>query len=249
MKAPRPYVLSIAGFDPSAGAGVLSDVKTMEANKVYGLGVVSGNTFQDEDSFHRVDWISLDHILEQVSLLTKKYRIGFAKIGLIENIEVLHSLADELCRHIPVLVWDPILQSSSGFSFHDYFENEKLHSILKKIHLLTPNTEEAKKLSGQHDADEAGRELSLFCNVYLKGGHRDTEVGKDILFLKGGKQFTFRPPTGSIYPKHGSGCVLSSAITANLARGYTLQRACLRGKQYTAHFLSSSKSLLGYHKL
>jgi hydroxymethylpyrimidine/phosphomethylpyrimidine kinase len=249
MKAARPYVLSIAGFDPSAGAGVLADVKTFEANKVYGLGVITGNTFQNESEFDQVDWISLESMLQQTDVLTRKYKIGYAKIGLVENLEVLHALVDHLAPKVQFLVWDPILRTTSGFSFHDYFENERLHDILKKIFLLTPNVEEAKKLAGKQDEDEAAKALSAFCHVYLKGGHRDDKKGKDMLFTKGGKQFSFNPKARTVYPKHGSGCVLASAITANLARGFLLQRACLKGKQYTEKFLSSNKSLLGFHKL
>jgi hydroxymethylpyrimidine/phosphomethylpyrimidine kinase len=249
MKAQRPYVLSIAGFDPCAGAGVLADVKTMEGNKVYGMGVITGNTFQNEDEFDHVDWISLENITKQVDVLTRKYKITYAKIGLIENLDILHTLVDHLAGKVPLLVWDPILKASAGFSFHDYFDNEKLHDVLKKIFLLTPNTEEAKKLTGKHDADEAAQDLSLFCHVYLKGGHREDQKGKDVLFTKEKKRFSFNPKITSVHSKHGSGCVLSSAITANLARGFALQRACLRGKQYTEKFLGSNKTGLGFHKI
>ena len=85
--------------------------------------------------------------------------------------------------------------------------------------------------------------------MFLKGGHAEKKVGYDTLFLKEGKQFSFRPKTKNIFSKHGSGCVLSSALTANLAKGEDLQRACLKAKQYTERILSSNKTLLGYHKI
>jgi hydroxymethylpyrimidine/phosphomethylpyrimidine kinase len=251
MSVNRPYVLSVAGFDPSGGAGILADVKTCEANKVCGLGVISANTFQNDKEFKCVDWVSLEKIIEQVSILQKRFEFDYVKIGLIENLEVLHKVVEHLklqtanCK----LIWDPIVKASAGFDFHKEINTILLEKICKEIYVITPNIPEIQALGKHADVTENAKYLSGFCNVFLKGGHAEKKIGYDTLFLKDGKQFSFRPKNKNVFPKHGSGCVLSSAIAVNLAKGEDLHRACLKAKQYTEKFLSSNKSLMGYHKL
>jgi len=251
MSAKRPYVLSIAGCDPSGGAGILADVKTFESNKVYGLGVISANTFQNDTEFKNIDWISIEKIIEQIDLLKKRFEFEYVKIGLIENLETLDKMVSHLISKTPTvkIIWDPILKASAGFEFHTQIDKLLLEKICKQLYLITPNVPEALSLGSFKDAAENAKYLSQYCHVFLKGGHAEKKVGYDTLFLKDGKQFSFRPKTKNIFPKHGSGCVLSSAITANLSKGEDLQRACLKAKQYTERILSSNKTLLGYHKI
>jgi hydroxymethylpyrimidine/phosphomethylpyrimidine kinase len=248
----RQYVLSIAGFDPSAGAGVLADVKTFEALKVYGLGIISSNTFQNEAEFTGVDWISADKIVRQLELLQKKSSIQYVKIGLIESLAFLSNCLEVIHSLFPgvKVIWDPVLKASAGFDFHGPIDKGKLNEILKKIYLLTPNIPEAQKLTGHSNVHEGLHELALICNVYLKGGHAEgKEKGRDYLYTVDGKRFSFAPHRKELFAKHGSGCVLSSAIAAHLARGFKLHSACLKSKQYTERFLSSNKTPLGYHKI
>lgn len=251
MSAPRKYVLSIAGFDPSGGAGILADIKTFESNKVYGLGVISANTFQNDTEFKRADWVPAQKMIDQIEILCAKFSFEYVKIGLIENLEALHAVVSHLVSHTPHpnIIWDPIVKSSSGFEFHKEIDKTLLENILLQLYLITPNIPEALLLGTNNDAIENAKHLSKYCNVFLKGGHAEKKVGYDALFLKEGKQFSFRPKGKGIQPKHGSGCVLSSAITANLAKGENLHRTCLKAKQYTEKFLSSNKTLSGYHKL
>jgi len=92
----RPNVLSIAGFDPSGGAGVLADCKTMEANKVTCLGIVSALTYQHESKFSGLSWTPLESIKLQLEILSEQYKYEYVKIGLIENFEIMHALLDDL---------------------------------------------------------------------------------------------------------------------------------------------------------
>jgi hydroxymethylpyrimidine/phosphomethylpyrimidine kinase len=251
MSSARKYVLSIAGFDPSGGAGILADIKTAESNKVYGLGVISANTFQNDTEFKSVDWIPVQKIIEQIEILRAKFAFEYVKIGLIENLYSLQTVVSHLSSQNPNLkiIWDPILKASAGFEFHKEINKGALEKICKEIYLITPNVPEALSLGEKKDAMENAKQISKFCHVFLKGGHSEKKIGYDTLFLKEGKEFSFRPKGKGIQPKHGSGCVLSSAITANLAKGEDLHRACLKAKQYTEKFLSTNKTLLGYHKL
>lgn len=263
MPLKRPPVLSIAGFDPSGGAGLLADIKTFEQLKVLGMGVVTGLTFQNDSEFDGVRWIPTGEIIRQINVLTRKYKFSCIKIGMIESLECLEKIISSSLSSTfnYQLIWDPILKASAGFEIHKDFEKEKLSEVLKKIYLITPNTDEIKILTGENDEIKGAKMLSKYCNVFLKGGHakpgvgsRKSEVnsqtlGKDYLFTTEGKIFSFRPKEISKSGKHGSGCVLSSAITANLANGLPLHRSCLKGKEYVTRFFSSNKSLLGYHKI
>ena len=250
MPKERPCVLSIAGFDPSGGAGVLADIKTFEQHKVLGMGVVTGLTFQNDSEFNGVKWIEIDEIIKQIEVLTRKFKFKFVKAGMLESLESLEQIVASCklqatsCR----IILDPILKASAGFQIHNSFEKEKLISILKNIYVITPNIDEIKILSGAQDEMKGAKELSKHCNVFLKGGHAEKKKGYDYLFTTDGKEFSFRPKKISENRKHGSGCVLSSAMTANLANGLSLQRSCLKGKDYVTKFLMSNKTLLGYHR-
>ncbi|HET6225393.1 MAG TPA: hydroxymethylpyrimidine/phosphomethylpyrimidine kinase [Bacteroidia bacterium] len=247
----RPTVLSIAGIDPSSGAGLLADIKTFEANRVYGLGIPSAITHQHDVTFKKVEWIPLFEMIEQVELLKERFHIKFIKIGLIENLNVMEQLVSYVSHSLPgaVVVWDPVLKASAGYNFHSTIDLQLVKQICKKIYLLTPNIPEALQLGATGTAIENVLELSKLCNIYLKGGHAAHEKGKDFLFTREGKKFALNPKQKNVPEKHGSGCVLSAAITASLAKEMKLHGACLSAKTYTSRFLSSNTTLLGYHKL
>ena len=247
----RPTVLSIAGVDPSGGAGLMADIKTFEANRVYGLGIASAMTCQHDTSFKAVDWIPLTKIMEQVELLKERFSIHAIKIGLIESLNVLDQLLTQLSVSLPkaLVIWDPVLKASAGHTFHSEIDLELMRQICKKIYLLTPNIPEAMQLGSKNDAIENSKELRAYCNIYLKGGHSENQKGKDYLFMREGKSFSFNPKQKNVTPKHGSGCVLSAAITSNLAKDMKLHASCLNAKTYSLRFLTSNNTLLGYHKL
>ena len=246
----RPTVLSIAGFDPSAGAGILADVKTFEASGVYGMGIVSAITYQNDNAFEKVEWLSLSQMIEQIQVLQRRFKFEYIKIGLIENLEILHQLILYLLSNTShsKIIFDPVLNASAGYEFYKNNNQSLLETICSKLYLITPNIPEALQLGVYDDASKNSAYLSTFCNVYLKGGHNTENKGNDILFTKDKKQqITFHSTTNSAFEKHGSGCVLSSAITANLAKGFTLEQACKEAKNYITDFLLSNETLLGYH--
>jgi hydroxymethylpyrimidine/phosphomethylpyrimidine kinase len=248
MPDARPYALSIAGFDPSGGAGVLADVKTFEMHRVYGFGVCSALTVQTDTDFLKVQWLRIEEILEQLEPLVKKFSIQACKIGIVENLEVLLEIILYLKKrqHDIQIVLDPILKASAGFTFHGSVEPIKLTDILREIRLITPNYDEMQQLNADLPPTEVAQSLAAHCAVLLKGGHNPEAPGTDYLFEQ--ETCTALEPTlPTVYPKHGSGCVLSAAIAANLALGNTLTEACRRGKRYTESVLSSNQSLLGYH--
>jgi len=172
------------------------------------------------------------------------------KIGIIENLEVAASVVGTIKQKNKNtnIVWDPVIRSSTGFDFWkgkpDY---DQMLEVLKTIDLITPNYEEVMQLAaGAIDAKDAARSLSLHCAVLLKGGHNAKEPGVDYLFSDLGVEKLTGNSEG-MFAKHGSGCVLSAAIAAQLAKGKELWQACEMGKRYVEQFLSSNQSLLGYH--
>lgn len=245
----RPIVLSIAGFDPCAGAGVLADIKTFEQHQCLGMAINTGITQQVEDHFISVNWFSAAEIIEQVKTLTDKYRIDFVKIGIIENLNILHEVVTFLKQQNKniTIVWDTVLSASSGFNLIATIDQNKLEETLKHIFLITPNTNEAKKLSGPDDETKAADYLASYCNVLLKGGHSIENKGIDFLFSDNKVVEIKKQTSISIYQKHGSGCILSSSITANLALGYNLEASCKKAKYYIETILNSNTNLLAYH--
>ncbi len=251
----HPYVLTIAGFDPSGGAGITADVKTFEALKVYGLSVCTANTIQNDIDFKACFWIDIDVIKKQIEVLCNRFKITHVKIGIVQRWKILNEIIDILIeknKEIKIIL-DPIIRSSTHFSFQEISPKpesvHQLDKVLDKIYLLTPNYQEIEKLYVDKSLQETIDYMKKKTNILLKGGHRTDVIGKDELFMKNGSHFTLNPKRQNIYEKHGSGCVLSSAITANLALGIPLLKSCYRAKKYTENFLGSNKSLLGYHSM
>ncbi|GAC1448977.1 MAG: hydroxymethylpyrimidine/phosphomethylpyrimidine kinase [Chitinophagaceae bacterium] len=249
MESNRPIVLSIAGFDPCAGAGLMADIKTFEQHKVYGLGIATAQTLQTENNFISIKWETEKDILKALETILDHYPVKAVKIGIVENAGVLNSIVSLIHKKNTDLkiVVDTIIQSSSGFHFWTGQMNKKmLAGIFAKTFLITPNYNEVLQLMPLSGAKESARKLSAYCNVLLKGGHNKEEAGVDYLFMKNDIE-KLDGKTVTMHPKHGSGCVLSAAITANLALGLDLVSSCRYAKKYIEQFLLSNHSLLGYH--
>ena len=257
----RPYVISIAGFDPTAGAGLLSDLKCFEAHRVYGFGVCTALTIQTDTAFLKNDWLGAEQIIAQLQPLLEKFPIAAVKIGLIKNLETLLAVCDYLISFDSniKIVLDPILKASAGFNFHDWNgASVVFKNVLKRLYLITPNYLELQtlivpeelldqlELDSQQEIDQTCLNWSADCAVLLKGGHHPLRPGTDYLFLQN-ERLEFKSGSPGVFPKHGSGCVLSSAITAQLALGNSVSKSCLLSKQYIENFLNSNTSLLGYH--
>jgi hydroxymethylpyrimidine/phosphomethylpyrimidine kinase len=249
MSNNRPFVLSIAGFDPSGGAGVLADVKTFEQHQVYGLAIITGNTIQTENEFIKMEWIAIDFVLESITTLFKKYEIKAVKIGIVPSLDYLEQIVFQIKKlsQKTKIIWDTVLKSSTTFDFLQIENQTKLEEILKKIDLITPNYNEIAQLSTKGiNIETKALLLSKHCDVLLKGGHNTDEKGVDYLFIKN-EFIKLAPTTISSKEKHGSGCVLSSAITTNLALGFNTNTSCQKAKVYIEKFLHSNNTLLGYH--
>lgn len=250
MTKQRPNVLCIAGFDPSAGAGILADVKTLENIGVYSFAATTSITYQNENKFDGVKWLTIKQIKKQIYAVIENNKFEFVKIGLIENFKTLVSIIELLKTHNSniKIIWDPILRASVGFDFHDKIPKKYLKYILKNIFLITPNWQEIQPLSDQRDAIIGAEKIAHSCAVLLKGGHNIETPATDILFIEDNLEI-FHPKQITELEKHGTGCVLSSAITGYLALGNDLHTACELAKEYTYNFIISNNRKLGYHSM
>lgn len=251
----RPYILTIAGFDPSGGAGILSDIKTMEGLRTYGLSVCTANTVQNDQEFQSCHWTNLEVIKAQIEILFSRFKIDVVKIGIVQDLQVLNVIIDLLIsknKDIRIVL-DPILRASAGFDFRSdpsgNADEDVWNQILEKIYLITPNYDEIQQLYPKLDVAETITKMQGVTNLLVKGGHRQDALGKDELFVKNGDSFVLNPKPGKFTEKHGSGCILSSAIASYLGLGFPLLKACYRAKRYTEKRLASNRQLLAYHKM
>jgi len=242
--------MSIAGLDPSGGAGLLADIKTFEQLGVYGLAVNTANTIQTDSHFRSIRWTPPEDVLACIDVLMEEYPVQYVKTGIMPSFEFLLGIMTHMKQKQPDIrfIVDPVIRSSTDFKFlpdRDATNTTSLE-VLKHTYLLTPNIMEACELTGQTDARQAATQLSAHCYVFLKGGHNAQTPGVDYLYA-GSKLAILQSEQACLSPKHGSGCVLSSAIAAHLALGYELEMACRHAKHYTEQFLNSHTSLLGTH--
>lgn len=168
-----------------------------------------------------------------------RYVVKVVKIGVVKDFVFLKCIVDTIkaSNSKAFIIWDPVIKSSSGFTFFNENDLEKLPRVLTDIDLLTPNFDEYEQMESV---------LTKHNKILIKGGHRKEYVGVDILRIDS-QEVAILPNTTSVYPKHGSGCVLSSAIAAGIALGQDLETACQFGKKYVEHYLNSHPSLLGHH--
>jgi hydroxymethylpyrimidine/phosphomethylpyrimidine kinase len=249
MSENRPFVLTIAGFDPSAGAGILADIKTFEQLKTYGIAIPTAYTIQTENQFVEMEWVTIEKVIFQIELFLKAYKIEAIKIGIVSSLSDLKFIIQKIRSidsKVPI-IWDTVLKSTTEFSFLEIENQQDLEFILQAIQLITPNQDEVLKLiPNAFSVEENLNYLRNHTAVLWKGGHKKEIKGTDILFMKN-KEITIHPTLGNCSEKHGSGCVLSSAIAAYLCFDENLEQACRKAKLYTEKILQSNLSKLAYH--
>lgn len=240
----RPYVLSIAGIDPSGGAGLYADIKTLEHFSVQGLGVCTAITCQNENEVGTISWQQPEFIVEQISHLGDM-DVRAIKIGMVKNAEMLQVILDcvhSLFADTPI-IWDPVLGSSSGTEFAA-FSKQELDAILPGINMITPNWYEYCRLF----APDGEVVTNLPCSLLIKGGHRNDKMAQDILVHEGNIR-KYNAQKLSSWKKRGTGCTLSSALAANIASGASLHRAILKSKRFVESMLNSNGTNYGWYRI
>ena len=225
-------VMSIAGVDPSGGAGVFADLKTFQAIGVYGTGIVTALTAQNPYKFFSTLPVSPDYIEEQIDSVMDSYEVEFIKTGMLYSPEIIKLVARKITEYDLKAVVDPVMVATSGgdLTGEDIADAFNKHLLPKSI-LTTPNVSEAERLSGidiksKEDAIKATELIG--CNCFITGGHLD---GVNVISID--DEITVKKQelieTDNL---HGSGCNLSSAITAYLAKDNSLMNSCLKAMDY-----------------
>ena len=240
-KSRLPVVLSIAGHDPSSGAGITADIKTISAHKCYGVTCITALTVQSTRGVERVEPVEGKTITETLENLADDVDIAAVKIGMLGSSEAAQAVAAFLERHsIRNVVLDPIIKSSSGA---DLISQEGLQilktRLLSRAHVITPNIEEAAALTGIAIAitnpDEmetaALRLQKLGANaVIITGGHFDPP--HDLVYGAGQKPVLLRGRKIQSRSTHGTGCAFSTALACELALGRDLLQAARAAKRF-----------------
>ena len=246
-----PNVLTVAGLDPSGGAGVLADVKTFSALRAYGMAVLTAVTAQNTRGVSAVSQLSPELVTTQLETLLDDVRVDAVKIGMLGSAEVVRAVADVVRRHrLPYVVLDPVMVAKSGDRLLDEAAVQALRTeLLPLCDLVTPNLPEAADLLGEAEArDEAAMhdQLDGLCalapGVLLKGGHLGGDESTDLLAVDGERRRlpAVRVPTKNT---HGTGCTLSSAIAALRPASPGWFEAVAGAKAYVSEGISASDQL------
>ena len=239
--------LTIAGSDSCGGAGIQADIKTMSALGCYASSVVTAVTAQDTCRVGSVMDVPAEIVREQVHMVLNDIRPQAVKTGMMSNADIVGAVA---YGRVPLVV-DPVMVATSGDALMRRGTLDVLISdLLPLATLVTPNIPEAAALTGmtlQTDDDlwvAARRILSFGCRaVLIKGGHQDSQEKTDRLLTADGCQAVFRSRTVDTRNTHGTGCTLSSAITAYIARGSELCDAVALAKEYLTDALEAGKAV------
>ena len=245
--------LSIAGSDSGGGAGIQADLKTFAALGCYGMSAITAVTAQNTLGVRAIAPVPVEVVSAQIAAVLEDIGADAIKIGMLFSAELIRAVAESLrpwADRIPVVL-DPVMVAQSGDALsRDDFAEALQGELLPLACLMTPNLPEAEKLLGRpvraEGMETAVRDLAeLGCaNVLLKGGHLAGEDCEDLLFL-GKEQRLVRLPGKRIPTRnnHGTGCTLSSAIAAGLARGLPLIDAVVQAKSYLTAALQAGAAM------
>jgi hydroxymethylpyrimidine kinase/phosphomethylpyrimidine kinase len=247
--APLPVVLTISGFDPSAGAGMVADLKTFAAHNCYGIAAITAMTVQNTTGVKVVEAVPAKMLAETLRALTEDITPAAIKIGMLgsaENVRAVVAILEKMAG-IPVVL-DPVLQSTSGTVLLDEKGVKELRThLMKHVSVVTPNLDEASRLVGfpvtnDEEMKRAATELVAAGApaAIITGGHLERPL--DVLF--DGAEHTILPgeriKNGHT---HGTGCAFSSAIAANLALGRNLHDSAVLAKAYVAKAIEKGFSV------
>src|SRR5678815_509727 len=248
-----PVVLTIAGFDPSSGAGVTADVKTIAAHGCYGVSCITALTVQSTAGVRRVEPVSPEIISATLSELLTDVEVAAVHVGMLASSRVVKAVADFLEQsNLPNIVLDPILKSSSGKDLLDAPGRELLRKrLLPMCSVVTPNIDEAAVLTGLPVTDpNQMREAAQVLHgmgapaVVVTGGHLDKAI--DLLSFRTRKsieQELFKSERQKSNSTHGTGCAFATAMACHLALGRGLPEAVLLAKAYVQAAIANAHPL------
>ena len=234
-----PVILTVAGFDPTSGAGATADLKTIASLGCYGVACLTGLTIQNTQGVSRVEPVAADIVEQTLARLAEDMTFSAIKIGMVGNSEVATVIAEFLENHRDTwVVLDPVMMSSSGVRLtNDPGLGVVKQSLVPAASLVTPNLAEAEVLAGfpvrdladMKRAAQALRDMGAK-NVVVTGGH--LEQACDYLLMESSEEEIFSAAKIDSNSTHGTGCAFSTAIACNLAIGMNMLQSVLTAKQY-----------------
>jgi hydroxymethylpyrimidine/phosphomethylpyrimidine kinase len=249
MPPSPPIVLTIAGFDPSSGAGTTADIKTIAAHGCYGVGCVTALTVQSTLGVRRSEAVSGKLIRETLKELAADFTFAAARIGMLGSADGVSAVVDFLkSSKAPNVVLDPVITSSSGEPLLDARGIEKMRKeLLPLATIITPNIDEAGALAGMpvtnveqmRSAAAALHKLGAK-NVVVTGGHLDKPV--DVLSV-GGHVHEFASDRQRSTSTHGTGCAFATALACHLALGRDLDDAVVLSKAYVSSAIARAAKI------
>ena len=253
---PTPIALTIAGSDSSGGAGIQADLKTFAALGVYGASAISALTSQNTKGVIGIHQVPAAFVFAQIDAVFVDLAVGAVKIGMVAQRDVIEAIARALTRWQPKhVVFDPVMVATSGDRLLVPDAIDALRTTLIPLaDLITPNMPEAAALldeavadSDQAIADQGRRLLALGCKaVLIKGGHGVGPESTDY-FITADQAVALPAPRTATKNTHGTGCTLSSAIAAGLAKGESLEAAVRSAKAYvTAAIAAADRFTVGH---
>ncbi len=259
MAEKPPVVLTIAGFDPSSGAGVTADIKTIAAHGCYGVACITAMTVQSTAGVLRVEVVDPGLVTETLEELAADIPIAAAHIGMLGSAKVVRAVAEFLGgrsgktpNRLPNIVLDPILKSSSGADLLDAAGTRLLiEKLIPLADVITPNVDEAALLTGLKvtDLDEMRAAAAKFhemgsAAVVVTGGHLEKAIDLLSFTTKGGVQEeVFKAERQRSNSTHGTGCAFATAMACHLALGRGLAEAALLAKTYVAAAIAAGHPL------
>ena len=242
--------LTIAGSDCSGGAGIQADLKTMQANGIYGMSVITALTAQNTMAVDGISEVSPEFVGAQLDSVFNDIVPDAVKIGMLSSAKIIEVIADKLKKYrAKNIVLDPVMVSTSGCKL---IKDDAMEALTKKLipmaTVVTPNIPEAEILADMkiETADDIKKAADIIykkynCGVLLKGGH-SINTANDLLVNKNGV-FSFNSKRIDNENTHGTGCTLSSAIASNLAKGYDLEKSVKNAKEYLSKALEDMLDL------
>jgi len=248
-------ILTIAGSDPSGGAGIQADIKAISANGGYAMSVITALTAQNTRGVSAITVVSNAMIASQLAMILADIHVDAIKIGMLSNSEVIKTVAETLHGVAIPLVIDPVMVAKSGDRLLSSEALSALKSLLiPRATLITPNLQEAADLLNQNEAQtlakmhqQARDLLQLGCQaVLLKAGHLTGQACDDVLVSKD-TTLTLSGKRIHTNNTHGTGCTLSSAIATHLGKGMDLKTSVEQGKSYVSQAIAQSYQLTVGH--
>jgi len=245
-------VLSMAGTDPSGGAGIQADIKAISATGCYAASVITVLVAQNTQGVHAIQEIPLSFIQQQIDVVFTDLHMAAVKLGMLYQEEIIQLIAKNLKKYNPPhVVLDPVMTAQSGDLLLQAHAVTALITLFPLVTLITPNIPEAeillnKKITDRQHMQSAAILLANTHNVsvLLKGGHLTSADSSDILYdYSQDKIDWFNSPRIDTLHTHGTGCTLSSAIASYLAQGDTLYSAVDKAKTYLYRAIDAGKNL------